>query len=67
MNEMEVLPSRRRGGETHPRWWFLGDLDKCHEARAEKGLWEFEGEGNYFQGLVEEGPLELSLTKRRKD
>lgn len=32
-----------------------------------KSCGEFEGEGNDCQGLVEEGALELSLTKGRKD
>lgn len=64
---MEVLPSRRRGGDSHTRWWLLGDLDKCHEASADKGLRAFEGGGNDFQGLVEEGTLEVALTQGRKD
>lgn len=67
MNKMEALPSRRRGGESHTRWWFLEDLDKCQVARADKGLLEFEWEEIYFQGLVEEGAFELALTKGSKD
>lgn len=38
MNKMEVLPSRRRGGESDTRWWFLEDLDKCQVARADRAV-----------------------------
>lgn len=65
--EMNKMLSRRRGEESHTRWWFLDDLDKCHVTRADKGLWEFEEEGNYFQGLVEEGAFEPALTNRSKE
>lgn len=56
--------SRRRGEESHTRWWFLDDLDKCHVTRADKGLWEFEEGGNYFQGLVEEGAFEPEVEEK---
>lgn len=64
---MQALPSKRRRDESHTRWWFLEDLDKCHVARADKGLWEFKGGGDYFQSLLEEGAFELALTNRSKE
>ena len=64
---MQALPSKRRREESHTRQWFLGDLDKCRVARADKGLWGFQGGGNYFQSLLEEGAFELALTNRSKE
>ena len=64
---MQALPSKRRGEESHTRRWFLEDLDKCRVARADKGLWEFQAGGNYFQSLLEEGAFELALTNRSKE
>ena len=57
MNKVEALPLRGRVGTSRTRWRSLEDPDKSRVARAGKGLWELEGEGDYFQGLMGKGHL----------